>query len=289
MLADERANAIAENFAGQWLYLRNLQSAAPDGIDFSDWDDNLRQAFATETKMFFGNIVRDDRNVLELLTADYAFVNERLARLYGIPNVYGPRFRRVAVPDSNRRGLLGQGSILTVTSTSNRTSLVNRGKWVLAGVVECSRRLRRHRASTQIFRQARRGRRDDARPDGEASAEPTLRRMSCTDGPDRPGFGKFRRDRSLASHDDGSPIDAAVTVFNGDSVSGPVGLRDALLKRSDVIVETITRKLMTYALARGVEAGDMPAVRGVVGHAARQNFRFSAIVLGIVKERAVSN
>ena len=132
MLADERARAFVDNFAGQWLYLRNLQRASPDNIDFQEWDDNLRQAFARETELFFESVVREDRSVLEFLTADYTFVNERLARHYGIPDVYGPRFRRVAWPDENRRGLLGQGSILTVTSISNRTSPVNRGKWVLA-------------------------------------------------------------------------------------------------------------------------------------------------------------
>ncbi|MEP7306629.1 MAG: DUF1592 domain-containing protein [Acidobacteriota bacterium] len=284
MLADERASALAENFAGQWLYLRNLQHAAPDVIDFSDWDDNLRQGFARETALFFDNIVRNDRGVLELLTADYTFVNERLAKHYGIPNVYGPRFRRVTVQDENRRGLLGHGSILTVTSTSNRTSPVNRGKWVLAELLNAPPPPPPPGVDTNLP------------ASGEGGAPKTMRGLMEKHRQSQPcagchalmdpiglalenfdGIGKWR------TRDEGAPIDASAVLFNGDAVDGPASLRQALLRRSDVVVDTMIRKLMTYALARGVEYGDLPAVRAIRRDAARQNFRFSSLVLGIVR------
>jgi mono/diheme cytochrome c family protein len=284
MIADRRSRAFVENFAGQWLYLRNLQRVSPDNIDFTDWDDNLRQAFARETELFFDSIVREDRSVFELLTADYTFVNERLAKHYGIPDVYGPRFRRVALPDENRRGLLGQGSILTVTSISNRTSPVNRGKWVLAELLNAPPPPPPPGVDTNL------------QTEGEAGAPKTMRALMEKHRQSQPcagchklmdpiglalenfdGIGKWR------SADAGAPIDATATLFNGDAVNGPAELRKALLKRSDVILETITRKLMTYALARGVEHGDMPAVRTIARDAARDNFRFSSIVLGIVR------
>jgi hypothetical protein len=283
MLADPRARALVGNFAGQWLYLRNLQRAAPDVIDFREWDDNLRQAFARETELFFESIIREDRSVLDLLTADYTFVNERLARHYGIPGVYGPRFRRVTLTDENRRGLLGQGSVLTVTSVSNRTSPVNRGKWVLAELLNAPPPPPPPGVDTNL-------------PTDAGATPQTMRAILETHRRNQPcagchslmdpiglalenfdGIGKWRTSEA------GSRIDAAATLFNGAKVEGPIGLRRELLRQSDLIVDTITQKLMIYALARGLDHADAPTVREIVRDAARQNYRFSALVLGIVR------
>jgi mono/diheme cytochrome c family protein len=284
MLADPRSHALVDNFAGQWLYLRNLERAMPDVIDFSDWDDNLRQSFARETELFFASMVREDRSVLELLTANYTFVNERLAKHYGIPGVYGPRFRRVTLPDENRRGLLGHGSILTVTSVSNRTSPVNRGKWVLAELLNAPPPPPPPGVDTNL-------------PAENAESGPTtMRAILETHRKNQPcagchslmdpiglalenfdGIGKWR-----TSEAGGAPIETTTMLFNGAKVDGPAGLREALLSRSDIVVDTITRKLMTYALARGIDHVDAPIVRAIVRNAARQNYRFSSIVLGIV-------
>ena len=283
MLADPRARALVGNFAAQWLYLRNLQRAAPDVIDFGEWDDNLRQAFARETELFFESIIREDRSVLDLLNADYTFVNERLARHYGIPGVYGPRFRRVTLADENRRGLLGQGSVLTVTSVSNRTSPVNRGKWVLAELLNAPPPPPPPGVDTNL-------------PTESGTTPQTMRAILETHRRNQPcagchslmdpiglalenfdGIGKWRATEA------GSRIDAGATMFNGVKVDGPIGLRRELLQRADVIVDTITRKLMVYALARGLDHADAPAVRAVVRGAARHNYRFSSLVLGIVQ------
>jgi hypothetical protein len=284
MLADDRSSAFVENFAGQWLYLRNLQRVSPDNIDFTDWDDNLRQGFVRETELFFESVIREDRSVLEFLTADYTFVNERLAKHYGIPNVYGPRFRRVALPDDNRRGLLGQGSILTVTSISNRTSLVNRGKWILAELLNAPPPPPPPGVDTNLPTEADGGGPKTLRAlmEKHRKIQPCAGCHSLMDPlglalENFDGIGKWR------SADEGAPIDATATLFNGEAINGPAGLRAALLKRSDVIVETITQKLMTYGLARGVEYGDLPAVRAIARDAARDNYRFSSIIAGIVR------
>ena len=284
MLRDPKSHALVENFAGQWLYLRNLDRALPDVVDFSEWDDNLRQAFRRETELFFDTIVREDHNVLDLLTADYTFVNERLARHYGIPDVYGSAFRRVKVTDENRRGLLGHGSILTVTSVSNRTSPVNRGKWVLAQFLNSPPPPPPPGVDTNLPVQE------------EGSAPTSMRSILELHRKNPPcagchslmdpiglalenfdGIGKWR------STDSGAAIDASTTLFNGAHVTGPVGLRDALLSRSDVVVDTVVRQLVTYALGRGVEPADGPVVRRIVRAAADEDYRFSALVLGIVE------
>jgi Protein of unknown function (DUF1592)/Protein of unknown function (DUF1588)/Protein of unknown function (DUF1587)/Protein of unknown function (DUF1585)/Protein of unknown function (DUF1595) len=283
MLSDPRAQALVRNFAGQWLFLRNLQTHLPDNKEFPDFDDNLRQAFWRETELLFDSIMREDRNVLDLLTADYTFVNERLARHYGIPNVYGSRFRRVPLADVNRRGLLGQGSILTVTSYPNRTSPVLRGKWILENILGTPP----PPPPPDV----------PAFPDNpETGKALTVReRMeshrknpvcaSCHRVMDPLGFSleNFDAIGQWRTKEVGGAVDAAGQLADGTSVNGPVSLRQALVKHPDQFVGTLTEKLLTYALGRGLEHFDMPVTRAIVRDAARDNYRFSSIVMGIVK------
>jgi hypothetical protein len=284
MLADARSQALIDNFAGQWLYLRNLRGVAPDLESFPNFDDNLRQAFKQETELFFGSIMHEDHNVLELLNANYTFVNERLARHYGIPNVYGSQFRRVAVTDDARRGLLGQGSILTVTSVATRTSPVQRGKWLLENVLGTPPNpppanvppLKENAAGDKALTVRQRMEQHRANP---ACA-------GCHKVLDPLGFALDNFDavgawRKLG--EDGGRIDATGVLADGTKVNGPVDLRNALLSRPNVFVGTMTEKLMTYALGRGVEYYDMPAIRAIVRDAARNDYRFSSLVLGVVK------
>jgi Protein of unknown function (DUF1592)/Protein of unknown function (DUF1588)/Protein of unknown function (DUF1587)/Protein of unknown function (DUF1585)/Protein of unknown function (DUF1595)/Planctomycete cytochrome C len=283
MLADSRSQALVTNFAEQWLHLRNLKSSSPDLEAFPDFDDNLRQAMKEETSLFFDSIVREDRSVMDLLNADYTFVNERLARHYGIPNVYGSQFRRVTVGNEARRGLLGQASVLAVTSYPNRTSPVERGKWVLTNllgvppqppppnvpplvdgsaggkVLSLRERMEQHRANPVCA-----GCHKVMDPIGFA--------LESFDG-----IGRWR------SSEDGARIDTSGTLFNGASVDGVVGLRRNLVAQPEIFVGVMTEKMLTYALGRGLEYYDMPAVRTIVRDAKDKNFRFSSIVLGIAR------
>ena len=290
MLADPRADALVGNFAAQLLYLRNLPATSPDGVFYPDWDDELRQAFRRETELFFDSIKREDRNIVDLLTADYTFVNERLARHYGIPDIYGSHFRRVTLgPELDyRRGLLGKGSFLSVTWTQNfRTSPVKRGVWVLENIL---------------------GTPPPEPPPNvpaleDSSGGPgkilTLREQMTVHRKNQPCAGCHKlmdpigfaldnfdadgRWRTRQGGEGGTPIDASVDLYDGQHVDGPVGLRQALLRYSPQFVRMFTEKMMTYALGRGVEYSDMPVLRSIVRDAARENNRFSAIVLGIVK------
>jgi hypothetical protein len=282
MLADPRADALVTNFAGQWLYLRNVQAATPDKNAFPDFDDNLRQAFLTETDLFFRSIMREDRSVLELLNADYTFVNERLARHYGIPNIYGSHFRRVTVTDEARRGLLGQGSILLVTSHADRTSPVVRGKWILDNVLGTPPPppppdvppLKEKADDGQV--QSLRERMEEHRSNPACA--------SCHKVMDPIGFAleNFDAVGAWRTRDSGSPIDASGRLADGTPVNGVVTLREALLKRPEIFVGTMTEKMLTYALGRGLAYYDMPAVREIVREAGHDGDRFSSIVLGIV-------
>jgi hypothetical protein len=284
MLADPRSQAMVDNFAGQWLYLRNLRGVAPDLETFPNFDDNLRQAFKTETELFFGSIMHEDHNVLDLLNANYTFVNDRLARHYGIPNIYGSQFRRVPVIDDARRGLLGQGSLLIVTSVATRTSPVQRGKWLLENIMATPPNpppagvppLKENAAGGKPLTVRERMEQHRANP---ACA-------GCHKVLDPLGFALDNFDavgawRTLG--EDGSPIDATGVLADGTKVNGPVDLRNALLSRPDVFVGTMTEKLMTYALGRGVEYYDMPAIRAIVHESARNDYRFSSLILGVVK------
>jgi hypothetical protein len=284
MLADRRADALVTNFAGQWLYLRNLRGVAPDLETFPNFDDNLRQAFKRETELFFESILREDKNVLRLLDADYTFVNERLARHYGIPNVYGSQFRRVPVTSDARRGLLGQGSILTVTSVATRTSVVQRGKWMLENVLGTPPNP--PPANVPPLKENASGAKaQSVRERMEAHrANPTC--AACHKVLDPFGFALDNFDgigawRNLSEA--GAPIDAAVVLLDGTKVDGPSSLRQALLARPQVFVGTMTEKMLTYALGRGLESYDMPAVRKILRDASASDYRFSSLVMGIVK------
>ena len=283
MLADERAAALVENFAGQWLYLRNIPALVPDENRFPDFGEALRRAMRRETELFVTSVMREDRNVLDLLTADYTFVNERLARHYGIPNVYGSHFRRVGLPGEARRGLLGHGSILAATAYPTRTSPVLRGKWVLENLLGTPPPL--PPPDVPSLEETSGGRALSMREAMEQHrANPVC--ASCHRLMDPPGFALEQFDASgrYRTHNEANaPIDASGVLPDGTAFEGAAGLRDALMQRPDLFVTTLTEKLMTYALGRGVEAHDAPAVRSITREAARDGHRFSALVLGIVR------
>ena len=291
MLKDGRAEALSANFAGQWLNLRGMQSAGPLPLVYPDFDDPLRQAMRHEVELLFDSIVREDRSVVDLLTADYTFVNERLAKHYGIPHVYGSQFRRVTLgPDMDvRRGLLGKGAFLTTTSKPERTSPVTRGKWVMTNILGMSP--------------------PDPPPDvpplkpraGDApgnAKEPTMRHkmlehrvrpdcIQCHSLMDPIGFSleNFDGIGLWRSHDEGTPVDASAQVFDGAKIDGPAGLRTWLATYHDQFVAVVAEKLLTYALGRGVAYRDMPLVRAIARDAGRDGNTFSALVLGVVRSK----
>jgi hypothetical protein len=282
MLADSKSAALVSNFAGQWLQVRNLRNMAPNANEFPDFDDNLRQAFQKEMELFFESIIREDRNVIDLMTADYTFVNERLAQHYGIPNVHGEQFRRVTLTDESRRGLLGKGSMLLVTSHADRTSPVVRGKWILENILgtpppappgnvpplkenEDGKKPLTLRAKMEEHR-----------------ANPVC--AGCHKVMDPIGFTleNFDAVGSYRAREAGAPVDASGQWVDGTTVDSIVTLRRAIMKRPDVFVRTMTEKLLTYALGRGLEASDMPAVRAIVRSADSEGDRMSALVMGVV-------
>ncbi|HVQ14363.1 MAG TPA: DUF1592 domain-containing protein, partial [Vicinamibacterales bacterium] len=283
MLADPRSSALVDNFAGQWLQLRNVRSVLPNSDEFPDFDDNLRQSFRKETELLFESIIREDRNVLDLLRADYTFVNERLARHYGIPGIYGSRFRRVPVTDDARKGLLGKGSMLAVTSHAERTSPVLRGKWVLENIVG----LPVPPPPPDI---------PQLKPPEEGQKPKTLREQmaehrtnptcaTCHKVMDPVGLSleNFDAVGAWRTQEAGGAIDVSGQLADGRPVNGVVTLRQAILDRPELFVGTMTEKLMIYALGRGVSAEDMPEVRRVLREASAHDYRFSSLVLGIVK------
>jgi hypothetical protein len=282
MLADKRSSAMIVNFAEQWLFLRNLKNSTPDLETFPDFDDNLRQAMKEETTLFFDSIMREDRSVVDLLNADYTFVNERLARHYGIPNIYGDQFRRVTVPNDARRGLLGQASILTVTSYPNRTSPVERGKWILTNLLGVPPTP--PPPNVPPLQDAGNGRPQSLRERMEQHRKDPVC-AGCHKVMDPIGFALENYDAvgHWRNSEDGAKIDPSGTLFDGTPLDGVVGLRRALVRQPDVFVGVMTEKMMTYALGRGVEYYDMPAVRKVVHDARNNDYRFSTLVSGIVK------
>ncbi len=285
MLADPRSEALTENFAGQWLYLRDLANVQTSAKAF---DDNLRQAFRRETEMLFSTIVRDDRSVVDLLNADYTFVDERLARHYGIPDIHGSYFRRVPLDAASpRRGLLGQGSMLTVTSVSTRTSPVSRGKWILETLLGTPAPVPPPGIDTNLEKNPEEVKVTSLRQRLEAHrGNPVC--ASCHKIMDPIGFAleNFDLVGEWRDRDGRTPIDASGQLVDGTKLQGPADLRQALLSRSDAFVTTATEKLLTYALGRPVQYYDMPAVRTIVRRAARDDYRFSALVLGVVESAA---
>jgi len=286
MLADPRSQALVDNFVGQWLQLRNLRTKQPNSHEFPDFDDNLRRALGTEVEMFFGSVMHEDRSVLDLMTADYTFVNERLARHYGIPNVYGSHFRRVTLQDEARRGLLGKGALLMVTSHPHRTSPVLRGKWILENVLgappppppdvvppfEENTEAHKPRSVRERMEQHRRN-----------PACAGCHRMIDPAGLALENFDAVGAWRTRDGGTRGTPVDASGQLVDGTQINGVVELRSALLREPETFVRTMTEKFMTYAIGRGLAAADMPAVRSVVRDSARDQYRFSAVVLGIVR------
>jgi hypothetical protein len=282
MLADPKSEALVKNFTGQWLFLRNIDRIAPATESFPNWDENLRDALKTETELLVNSTVREDRSVADLLSTNYTFVNERLAKHYNIPGVYGTEFRRVTLEDKNRWGLLGQASIMTVTSYPNRTAPTIRGKWVLEQILgtpppppppnvpslkddEKTRNL----TMRQRMEQHR--------------ANPTC--AVCHKIMDPLGFALDNFD-GLGTWRDftgiNEPIDSSGVLPDGTKFDGPAGLREVLVTKKDMFIETFTERLMTYALGRGVEEYDHPALRKITREAASENHRWSSLILGIV-------
>ncbi len=290
MLSDKKADALAANFGAQWLYLRNLKNMQPNSEEFPDFDDNLRQAFEQEALMFFQSVVDEDRNVLDLMTADYTFLNERLARHYRIPNIYGSRFRRVTLTDDARKGLLGKGAVLMVTSHVDRTSPVVRGKWVLenlmgapppppiANVPPLNENAQREGRVLSMRERMAEHRSNPVCANCHKLMDPIGLSMENFDA-----IGAWRaRDGSTVTAL-GPPIDASGELLDGTKIDGVVALRKALTRQPDVFASTVTEKLMIFALGRGLGYYDMPAVRSIVRDSAKQNYRFSSLILGIVK------
>jgi mono/diheme cytochrome c family protein len=281
MLADSRAQALVDNFAGQWLHIRNLRNTTPDKNDFPDFDDNLRQAFERELELFVGSVMTEDRSVLDLMTADYTFVNERLAKHYRIPNVYGPDFRRVALKQDARRGLLGKGGVLTLTSHADRTSPVVRGKWILDNLLGTPPPPAP--AVVPPFPEEQPGLPTTVRARMEQHrSNPACAGCHRVMDPLGLALENFDAVGAWRTRESGMAIDASGVLTDGTKIDGVAALRDALVKRPDVLVGTMTEKLMTYALGRTLEHQDMPAVRAIVRSAARDDYRFSSLVRGIV-------
>jgi hypothetical protein len=291
MLRDPKAQSLVSNFTGQWLSVRGVRTFEPVVNLFPDYDDNLRHAFQREIELFFASIVQEDRSILDLLTADYTFVNERLAKHYGIPNIYGPQFRRVTLgPEFDmRRGLLGKGALLAVTSNPARTSPVTRGKWFQQTFLGVAPPDPPPGVEVNL----------DKKTDNTGNAKaPTMRQMleahranpvcaSCHNIFEPVGIALENFDATGAwrTLEEGAPIDASGTLPDGTKLDGVVSLRTAMVKYSDQFARVVAEKLLTYALGRGVEYGDMPMVRSIARHAAGSNYQFSSLVMGIVNSR----
>ena len=286
MLADPKAQALTDNFAGQWLYLRNLEQQRPDITEFPDFDTRLRSAMATETKMFFAYVMGANRPVTDFIRADYTFLNQRLARHYGIAGVSGTAFRKVALdPATTRGGLLGQASILTVTSYGNHTSVVKRGKWVLDNMLASPPPP--PPPDVPALKAEHDGRKLTARQQLELHrANPTC--AACHAKMDPLGFAleNFDAVGAWRTVDAGQDIDNTAVLPDGRAIAGFTGLQQVLMERRDEFAQAFTERLMTYALARGLGPQDMPAVRAIARKAAQEDYRVQTIVRGIVTSPA---
>jgi hypothetical protein len=288
MLADPRSEALATRFASQWLRLQDVDKTRPDPLLYPHWDHTLTESFIRETELFFDSLIREDRSVLDLLTADDTFVNERLAKHYGIPNVMGTAFRRVRMPDPHRRGILGHGSVLLLTSVADRTSPVMRGKWIMEVLLGTPPpppppnvpTLEETKAAVGAKLLSVRERMEEHRRNPACT--------SCHRVIDPLGLALENYDVTGAWRikDNGVSVDPTGELYDGTKMDGPAGLRAALLKHKDAILLSFTESLMTYALGRRVEHFDMPTVRAIVRDAARNNYRISSFVTGVVTSAA---
>ena len=288
MLTDPRSRALADRFAAQWLRLQDLEKIIPDYLTFPQYDETLADAMEEETRLLFDSIVREDRSVLDLLTADYTFVNERLARHYGIPNVSGNDFRRVSVPDY-RRGLLGQGSILTLTSVADRTSPVQRGKWVMEvllgspppapppNVPSLDDSVKANAGGKMLSTRERME---------EHRKNPSCNSCHRVIDPLGLALDNFDATGAWRIKDNEVPVDSEGELYDGTKVNGPAGLREALLRHQDVFLLSFTENMLTYALGRRVEYSDMPMVRAIVRDAKRHDYKLSAFVQSIANSHA---
>jgi mono/diheme cytochrome c family protein len=288
MLADARSEGLSTRFASQWLRLQDLEKMTPDYLLFPQYDDTLSQAMIRETELFFDSLVREDHNVLDLLTADYTFVNERLAKHYGIPNVTGNQFRRVQVPDY-RRGILGQGSILVSTSVADRTSPVLRGKWVMdvllgtppppppPDVPALDDSVKANEGGTMLSTRQRME---------QHRKNPTCNACHRFIDPLGLSLENFDATGAWRIKDNEVPVDVVGDLYDGTKINGPMGLREALLRRQDMVLRSFTENLMTYAIGRRVEYSDMPAIRAIVRDAGKNGNKISAFVLGVVNSSA---
>jgi Protein of unknown function (DUF1588)/Protein of unknown function (DUF1592)/Protein of unknown function (DUF1585) len=284
MLVDPRSQALVKNFSGQWLYLRNIAGIQPDSTSFPNFDENLRQALAQETELLIESTLREDLSVADLLNTDYTFVNQRLAEHYGIKGVYGSEFRRVALDDPKRYGLLGQASVLTVTSYPNRTAPTIRGKWVLEQLLGTpppppppNVPSLKDDASTKKMTMRERMEQHRANPTCAVChkmMDPIGFSLENFDG-----LGRWRDSTGIGT----GPIDTSGVLPDGTAFDGPAGLRDVLVSKRELFVETFTERLLTYALGRGVEQYDSPVIRKITREAAADNQRWSSIILGIAK------
>jgi hypothetical protein len=284
MLRDPRSQALARNFAGQWLDLRTLPTLAPDPKLFPNFSGNLRHDFQKETELLFEGLLREDRSVLELFTANYTFVNERLAKHYGIPHVYGSRFRRVALTDENRFGLLGHGSFLTVTSHADRTSVVARGKWVLEHVLGAPPPPPPPNVSANLPESSGEGKVLSMRERlAKHRANPAC--SSCHARMDPLGFAleNFDATGQWRTQEDYQPLDTSAVLPDGTTFDSPAGLRGWLLRYPEQIVLNVSERLLTYALGRGVEYYDAPAVRAITRRAAGSNYSMSSLIVGVAQ------
>ncbi len=283
MLDDPKSKAFVSNFAGQWLYLRNLAADKPDPDAFPEFDNSLRQAFEQETELFFRSIVRENRPLTELLDAKYTFLNQRLAEFYKIPGVYGPQFRRVELTDSNRLGILGQGSLLTVTSYPNRTSIVQRGKWVLENLLG-SPPPPKPADVPDLDPHGKNGKLSMRQAMEEHRANPTCAGCHARMDPIGLALENFDGIGAWRDKDNGTPIDASGKFPDGSVFSGAAGLTHLLLdQHRDQFISTFTEELMTYALGRGIESYDRPAMRSIIKEAAARNTTIPALIDAIVK------
>ncbi len=289
LLADPRSEALSTRFASQWLRLQDVEKVRPDHHFYSYWDTTLSQALVRETELFVDSLIREDRPVTDLLTADHTFVNERLAKHYGIPNILGDQYRRVTIPDPNRRGVLGQGSVLLLTSIADRTSPVLRGKWVMEVLLGSPPPAPPPNVPTLDETKAvgdegktlsTRGRMEEHRKNPACT--------SCHKVIDPLGLALENFDVTgvWRIKDNGVTVDPAGDLFDGTKLDGPIGLRNALLKHQDVIMLSFTESLMTYALGRRVEPYDMPAVRAIARDAKRNNYKFSSFIAGVANSAA---